>query len=346
MNYYEHHIGDYDEATAHLTACEDGIYARMIRKYYATEAPLVADLEKLKKLVRARTPEERQAVDDILDEFFELREDGWHQETCDERVTAFQVGQPQRDLKRINAENRTHRHREERAKLFEIITKAGQHAEWNMPMGPLRALAASISGIKQAEIGAPVTRAATSESNGTATAPATPVTATNTRVPIPKHQSPTTSIKRKRQQGDVEVVARKQAKTPKPETLQVGEKKAPRKAAPDTGTRLDKAWVLPKSWGEWALERYPHWTPDQVRSIAESFRDHWSAKPDGRDARKVDWLATWRNWCKSGITQRENPPPRGPLRAGAATSAQSSAKNAEAEELVFGPGTALVAAHG
>ncbi len=37
MNYYEHHIGDYAEATAHLTFIEDATYSRLIRKYYATE---------------------------------------------------------------------------------------------------------------------------------------------------------------------------------------------------------------------------------------------------------------------------------------------------------------------
>jgi hypothetical protein len=93
--------------------------------------------------------------------------------------------------------------------------------------------------------------------------------------------------------------------------------KAPRKRAAhttadaaDKGSRLSKDWVLPQSWGLWALEKFPHWTPDQIRSIAESFRDHFSALPVGRDALKSDWLATWRNWCKSGITQRDYPPPK------------------------------------
>ena len=41
----------------------------------------------------------------------------------------------------------------------------------------------------------------------------------------------------------------------------------------------------------------PTWTPDQVRKTADRFRDYWIAKP-GRDAVKVDWLATWRNWVR------------------------------------------------
>src|SRR3546814_2598331 len=45
MNYVELHIGDYEKATAHLTAIEDGIYGRLLRRYYDAEGPLVADLK-------------------------------------------------------------------------------------------------------------------------------------------------------------------------------------------------------------------------------------------------------------------------------------------------------------
>jgi hypothetical protein len=74
-------------------------------------------------------------------------------------------------------------------------------------------------------------------------------------------------------------------------------------------TRLRADWALPKAWGEWALAEFPHWTPDTVRRIAEGFADHWRGKA-GKDATKADWLATWRNWCRSDITQRQFPPPR------------------------------------
>lgn len=90
MNYYEHHIGDFDQATAHLTACEDGIYSRLLRKCYSTEKPLPADLPALQRLVRARTREEKAAVQAMLDEFFELQADGWHQKRCDEEIARYQ----------------------------------------------------------------------------------------------------------------------------------------------------------------------------------------------------------------------------------------------------------------
>lgn len=90
MNYFEHHIGDYDQATAHLTACEDGIYSRLIRWYMASEAPLPADTKLIQRKVRAHSREERAAVDQVLGEFFELREDGYHQHRCDEEIARFQ----------------------------------------------------------------------------------------------------------------------------------------------------------------------------------------------------------------------------------------------------------------
>lgn len=174
MNYYEHHIGDYDEATSHLTACEDGIYSRMIRKYYAKEKPLVADVAELKRLMRCKSAMERAAVDKILAEFFRLEADGWHQGTCDEVIAAYQAGEPEREARKANEDTRVKRHREERAKLFQQLTAAGQHAKWNIPIAELRALVAALP--------------ATGSVTPPATAPATPATASQT--PTPTTQPP------------------------------------------------------------------------------------------------------------------------------------------------------------
>lgn len=64
------------------------------------------------------------------------------------------------------------------------------------------------------------------------------------------------------------------------------------------GTRLPSTWTLPKSWGEWALQEQPTWTPEHVRHVAEKFRDHWVAMA-GSKGLKADWPATWRNWCRN-----------------------------------------------
>lgn len=103
INYYEHHIGDYAQATAHLSFIEDAAYSRLIRKYYAEEKPLPGDLKAVQRLVGARTKEERQAVSDILDEFFELEADGWHNKRCDAEIARYRGKQ---DKARASAEAR------------------------------------------------------------------------------------------------------------------------------------------------------------------------------------------------------------------------------------------------
>lgn len=90
MNYYEHHIGDYDADTAHLTWLEDMAYTRMLRLYYRKEAALPVDIAAVCRLVRATTKEERKAVETVLHEFFVLQSDGWHQARCDAEVEAYQ----------------------------------------------------------------------------------------------------------------------------------------------------------------------------------------------------------------------------------------------------------------
>ena len=67
------------------------------------------------------------------------------------------------------------------------------------------------------------------------------------------------------------------------------------------GTRLPADWVLPEDWIEPALEIRTDWTETHARTVADSFRDYWTAKT-GSAATKLDWFATWRNWCRNDRT--------------------------------------------
>lgn len=79
------------------------------------------------------------------------------------------------------------------------------------------------------------------------------------------------------------------------------------------GTRLPADWALPRSWGEWALshasEQGHALSADAVRATAEKFRDFWVAKP-GKDGRKADWEATWRNWIRRELERQPAAAPR------------------------------------
>ena len=48
-------------------------------------------------------------------------------------------------------------------------------------------------------------------------------------------------------------------------------------------------------------------TAEEVRRTAEKFADYWGAK-GGKEARKTDWQATWRNWWRRDIDDRKSRP--------------------------------------
>ena len=83
MQFYQFHIGDYVGATAHLDPMEDLAYRRLIDLYYQTECALPNDMRTLCK--RIRLASESHSVESVLNEFFELSEDGqfWQHQRCD-----------------------------------------------------------------------------------------------------------------------------------------------------------------------------------------------------------------------------------------------------------------------
>jgi uncharacterized protein YdaU (DUF1376 family) len=91
VKYYSRHIGDYIGDTAHLSLLEHGVYTRLLDVYYMREEPIPAD--QAHRLVGARTPEEREAVDSILREFFRLEGDGWRNKRCDDELARYQSKQ-------------------------------------------------------------------------------------------------------------------------------------------------------------------------------------------------------------------------------------------------------------
>ncbi len=56
---------------------------------------MIADVQRLARRVRAATPEQVQALDAVLEEFFTLEEDGWHNSRCDAEIAAYHQKQKQ-----------------------------------------------------------------------------------------------------------------------------------------------------------------------------------------------------------------------------------------------------------
>ena len=90
MNYYRRYSGDYLRDTARLTLAEHGAYCLLLDYYYSEETPLPADRMECYILVRAVRPEDQAAVDKVLDTYFELRADGYHQVRVDGEIDKAQ----------------------------------------------------------------------------------------------------------------------------------------------------------------------------------------------------------------------------------------------------------------
>lgn len=79
------------------------MYRRLIDLYYTTEGPLPDDMRHLCRHVRARMPEEVEAVEQVLKEFFTLTVDGWRHKRCDREIASF-LGKSEKA--RLSAEKR------------------------------------------------------------------------------------------------------------------------------------------------------------------------------------------------------------------------------------------------
>ncbi len=84
MNHYSFPVRDYLGTTQHLSTFEDLVYRRMLDRYFQTEKPLPLDASKIARLIRL--PEQVEAVEAVLAEFFEQTDDGWLNKYCDSEI--------------------------------------------------------------------------------------------------------------------------------------------------------------------------------------------------------------------------------------------------------------------
>lgn len=89
MFYFKFHIGDYRSDTQHLTLLEHGVYMTLMATYYISEQPLPKDERQLLRLAGARTDEEKQAVLDVVNEFFIPTETHWVHSRIDFELSEY-----------------------------------------------------------------------------------------------------------------------------------------------------------------------------------------------------------------------------------------------------------------
>jgi uncharacterized protein YdaU (DUF1376 family) len=179
MNYYPFHIGDYIAHTGHLSWEEDIAYRRMLDWYYLNEKPLPADAGKVARLVRM--PKSLKAVEGVLDEFFTLMDDGWHNKRADQELASMLAKQEQQATKDEHESDRMRRYRERRAQMFAALREAGVVPAWDVPMKELQRLFEQTCNAPETDL----QREQVANCNASATAIPTP---TPTPTPTPKKE--------------------------------------------------------------------------------------------------------------------------------------------------------------
>jgi len=89
MNYYQHHIGDFDKATRHLTRLERSIYRDLIELYYDIERPLPNDLPWICRKIIANSNDEATCVERMLNEFFNLEANEGVHSRCENEIYKY-----------------------------------------------------------------------------------------------------------------------------------------------------------------------------------------------------------------------------------------------------------------
>ena len=151
MNFYAFHINDFRGATWHLSNLARYVYRLLIDMYYDTEAALSKDLDVLAHKCSLKTDDEKQALQDVLKEFFTLKNGKWHHARIDKEIHAYRWAHrnesnansnetvTQRNEPLSNAE-RQKRVRDEHKKLCAELSNLGISFDKSMSLTGLRSL--------------------------------------------------------------------------------------------------------------------------------------------------------------------------------------------------------------
>lgn len=85
MHYYQHHIGDFIKATSRLSDCQTMAYLRLLWMYYDSEKPLKPDI----KILAFQIGASQEDTELLLQSYFVLCENGWHQKRCDKEIEEY-----------------------------------------------------------------------------------------------------------------------------------------------------------------------------------------------------------------------------------------------------------------
>jgi len=114
MKHYPFDIYDYRSETEHLDRLGHYIYRKLLDMYYEKELPITTEKHRLAIGLGLSTDEIPQ-LEAVLVYFFELRDDGWHNERCDREIAIYRdmltakqrAGLASGKARRANSDKRT-----------------------------------------------------------------------------------------------------------------------------------------------------------------------------------------------------------------------------------------------
>lgn len=89
MHYYSFNIADYKKDTDYLKPIEHYIYRSLIDRYYLDEMPIPIETQPLLRRLKLESESEVEALNFVLNEFFTLKEDGYHHERIDDDIQKY-----------------------------------------------------------------------------------------------------------------------------------------------------------------------------------------------------------------------------------------------------------------
>ena len=141
MHFFPLNIADLTNATVHLNRIERSIYSDCLNLYYDTESPLDGtDMERLQRRLRCHSDEEKDALDVVLNEFFEEEGGIYMNSRCDKEIAIYRSRDKDAAKKQENANARKQKYRDDRRNMFADLRSIGIVPVFNIKMQDLRKL--------------------------------------------------------------------------------------------------------------------------------------------------------------------------------------------------------------
>lgn len=105
--WYARNPSKFRRKTGHLSLMAVGAYDRLLDWYYENRKPLPIEWVQMHRICTAVAPDEQACVQLVVQEFFTLQPDGWHNKTADEEIAkALEISEKRRNAQAIREEKR------------------------------------------------------------------------------------------------------------------------------------------------------------------------------------------------------------------------------------------------